>query len=131
MIYLLDSDVMLHYFENKEHSRSVESLFSKINRGQFKAIIAHEAIHSVKEAFLQHNLIDELNTFFDSVTELSNLSVYYLSVDEEKYVIQFMYKFRLNYLQGLHYYICKKHNIKLISFNPSYKTIPGIKLIQP
>jgi predicted nucleic acid-binding protein len=131
MIYLLDSDVMLHYFENKEHTKSVENLFDKINRGQFKAIISNEAIQAVKEAFLLKNLIEELNRFYESITELSNLSVYYLSVDEEKYIIQIMYKFRINYLQALHYYICKKHNIKLISFNDVYKTIPDIKLIQP
>ena len=94
-------------------------------------IIAYEAINTIKTRLLAANKVTQLGTFLEAIAEFSNLKIYYMSIIEENYIIQVMIKYKLNYLAALHYYIARKHNVKLISFNPAYKKIDGIKVVIP
>jgi len=130
-MYLLDSGVFLHYMENGENSKQVEELLNRIHSGRMESIVAYEAIISIKDKLLRANLVRQLGVFFEGIAEFSNLHIYYLSIVEENFVVQVMFKYKINYLQALHYYIARKHNIKLITFNPAYKKIPDIKVVTP
>jgi predicted nucleic acid-binding protein len=117
--------------EDGVYSNQVEDLFNKVHTGKLEAIIAYEAITTLKERLLRAGKIKELNIFFEAISDFSNLHIYYLSIVEERYVLQVMFKYRLSYLQSLHFYIARKHNIKLITFSDAYKNIPEIKVVTP
>lgn len=130
-MYLLDSTIFLHYMQNGENTKQVEELLKRIHDGRMEGMIAYDAIITIKDHLLKANLVRQLGVFFEAITEFSNLHVYYLSMVEENYVIKVMFKFKIGYLQALHYYLARKHNVKLISFNDAYKKIPDIKVVTP
>ncbi|MDP3772224.1 MAG: PIN domain-containing protein [bacterium] len=117
---LIDTNIFLEFLLKQERKDESVRLMQKVEQGKLKAYITSFSLHSIEVILDRQQHIRLLQQFLSRVLHAQGLAVYQTTAEEEQRVVMLMRKIGLDFDDALQYFVAKKLNARLISFDRDF-----------
>src|SRR3954470_24140448 len=127
-MYLYDSNIFLEILLGQKKATDcfeALNLMSEHNLG----FISQFSLHAIEAIVGSKKRFQVLSAFLDFIHQHPYLSVYSTALSEEKEISLNCEKWRLDFDDGLQYFITKKEDWALVTLDRDFKKLPGLNLI--
>ena len=120
-MYFIDTNIFLDYLLDRRYGQDCEKLFKKLESGEFSAITSGFCIHTIEITLINLNKKTELQNFLRYLVFLEKLYIYHTALTDELQVIGKLEKTKLDFEDGLQYFVAKQFKCKaIISFDKHF-----------
>jgi len=92
----------------------------KVERGEIVAIITTFALHSIAIILEKLKSLEAYKKFVEAILNFEGLRIYFTTPIDEIKICEIARKFGLTFDDALHYYVAKKFNLILVSFDKDF-----------
>ncbi len=121
--YLFDTNIFLEFLLDQERADEAETLLRQLGEGKINAFIATFTLHSIEVILFSSGQIDLLISFIEQLSNFKGLTIYPTNLEEEYEIAQLTKKLKLDFDDSLHYYVAKKLNLQLVSFDRHFDKV--------
>ncbi len=129
-MYLVDTNIFLEILLEQKRTAECESLFEKLQEGELTAFVSSFTMHSIEVIMERTGRNDLLLEFLEDVDSAKGLKRLDTSTLDELEALQISKTLNLDFDDAIQYFICKSHNMKIISFDRHFDN-KGIMRIEP
>ena len=126
-MYLIDANILLELLYKRGRWEECFKLLNQVKKGDVKAYMLHFAIHGISAILGRPDVVSK---FLSEINTWKGLSIVDLSIEEEIVACELASKTGLDFDDGLHYYLSKKKNIPIISFDKDFDKT-DVKRLEP
>lgn len=128
-MYLIDTNIFLEILLEQEKCEECEALINKINQSEALFYVSSFTMQSIEVIMIRNYKSDQLAEFLRDVI-VSKIIRIDTNTNDELNILKIMKKLKLDFDDSLQYYLCKKYNLKIISYDKHFdKTV--IRRIEP
>lgn len=129
-MYLIDTNIFLELLLDRKNSESCRRFLEKVESEKAVAVVTTFSLHTV--AIIMENLksLDDYKTFLETLMGMKGLLLYSTVPSEELEICDISGKKKLDFDDSLHYFVAKKMNLKLVSFDRHFDGT-GIERLEP
>ncbi|MCS7125847.1 MAG: PIN domain-containing protein [Aigarchaeota archaeon] len=125
--YLIDANVVLEVLYKRSRWEESYKLLKKVREGLVRALMLHFAIHAISAMLGNPDLVAKLLT---EISSWRGLTIVDLSIHDGLVACELASRTGLDFDDGLHYYLAKRRNIPIVSFDKDFDKL-DIKRIEP
>lgn len=129
-MYLIDTNIFLEFLLGQTKKDECVALFNKVVSGDLKASVSRFSIYSIEIALSKTCKIDALKSFLAILRNSKGLKLIYTDYSDDEYITELMKEYKLDFDDALHYYLCTRYNLKIISYDKHFDKTP-IKRLEP
>lgn len=118
--FLIDTNIFLEFLLEQKRVKESLELMRALERGDLTGYVTSFALHSIEVNLARVGKTRELLTFLTGIVETKGLTIYTTSVNEEKDAVAFIKKFSFDFDDALQYYVSKKLDLVLVSFDHDF-----------
>ena len=118
-MYLIDTNIFLEILLEQEKSKECEALLKKIRNSSFLFYVSSFTLHSIEVIMIRNNKVNELMGFLSDVI-VSKIIRIDTNSDDEINSVKAMKELKLDFDDSIQFYVCKKYNLKIISFDKHF-----------
>ncbi len=118
-MYLVDTNVWIELFLNQEKSLKVSRFLTKTDTSLIS--ISGFSLYSIGVILSRLKKLDVLRNFLDDVITLGHVNVLYVKPEEIFHLIDIQKEFAIDFDDSYQYFISKKYNLTLVSFDKDFK----------
>ena len=116
-MYLVDTNIFLEILLEQERVEECEALFEKLQKGELTAVVSSFTLHSIEVIMERSGQHDILLEFLEDVDLAKGLRRFDTTTLDELEALQLGKTATLDFDDAIQYFICKTHNLKIISFD--------------
>jgi len=124
---VVDANVVLEVLYRRARWREAKALLDRVKKGELSACMLHFAIHAISAILGEPGLASRL---LREVAGWRGLKVIDLSLEEEALAADLAEKVGLDFDDGLHYYVAKKLNAVIVSYDRDFDGL-DVKRLEP
>lgn len=128
-MYLIDTNIFLEILLDQEKSEECQNLLSGITQSDIPFYVSSFALHSVEVIMARNNKIKELTSLLSDIST-SRIMRLDSNTNDELKALEIIGKLKLDFDDSLQFVLCKKYNLKLVSFDRHFDKTP-VKRIEP
>lgn len=121
--HLIDTNIFLEFLLDQERADEAETLLKELNEGKISAFITTFTLHSIEVILFSSGHVDLLISFIEQLSNFKGLTIYPTNLEEEYEIVQLTKKLKLDFDDSLHYYVAKKLNLQLVSFDKHFDKV--------
>ncbi|MAH07406.1 VapC toxin family PIN domain ribonuclease [Candidatus Pacearchaeota archaeon] len=126
-MYLIDTNIFLEILLEQEKSEVCEQLLLKIKKSNELFYISSFTLHSIEVILIRENKENLLIEFLKYVLT-SRIRLITTNIEEELNIINLAKEFNLDFDDAFQFYLCRKNNLKIISYDAHFDPIPITKV---
>jgi len=129
-MYLLDTNIFLEILLERENIQDCKKLLEKIDSEEVTAIVTSFTLHSIAVILERLKDIQAYKIFLETLININGLLFYSTNPDDEIKICEICKNLNLDFDDALQYFVAKKFNIKIVSFDKHYDE-KGIERLTP
>jgi predicted nucleic acid-binding protein len=130
-MYLIDTNIFIEILLGQEKADVCLQFLNQATEKEIQCIVTSYTLHSIETILSNLKRLDVLTAFFDDFISNNSLKNYHTSPKEEFEIIQSLSKVSLDFDDALQYYVAKKFNLILVTFDKHFKRVPDIRTYTP
>ena len=111
---------MLEFLLGRERSPECKSLIHEIVKGRIAVFISRTALYSIELVMSNQGKLRKLAFLLDMLRSSRSLTILNTDIRDDLRILEIMEKMNIPYDDALHYYLCKRYNLMIISFNKEF-----------
>jgi len=119
-MYQIDTNIFLELFLDRERREECEKFLSKIESGELIGIITSFSLHSIAIILEKLKGLYAYKRFLEVILNFEGLIIYSTTPEDEIEICKIAEKFNLTFDDALHYYVAKRFNLTLVSFDKDF-----------
>ncbi len=127
-MYLIDTNIFLELLLSQQKKEIAGDIFSRLEKGEIEAVISGFSLHSIEFILSIKKKNDVLKEFLQALHDFPNISIYHTTLEEDLDIIGIMGQTRLDFDDANQYYIAKKFEAEIITFDNHFKAVKDIKV---
>lgn len=129
-MYLIDTNIFLEILLDQEKSDECLELLEILQDGEYLFYVSSFTIHSIEVILERDGLYDQLIDFLQDIHKNKGLKRFDTNTLEELEAIKLARSLRLDCDDAIQYYICKTHNLKIVSFDKHFDST-DVERVEP
>jgi predicted nucleic acid-binding protein len=125
-MHLIDTNIFLELLLNQEKKEIAKNILNRLEKGEIEAVISGFTLHSIEFILSIKKKNDVLKEFLQALQDFSNISVYQTTLEEDLEIIDIMEQTHLDFDDANQYYIAKKFEAEIITFDNDFKVIEDL-----
>jgi len=125
-MFLIDTNIFLELLLDQKKKKLAAGVLTRIESGEIHAVMSGFSLHSIEFILSIKNKTDILKEFLQSLNALTNLSIYHTTLDEDLKILDILEKSKLDFDDANQYYIAKKFDAEIITFDKDFKVISDL-----
>jgi hypothetical protein len=102
-----------------------------LNQQDQVGLVTAYSLHSIETILTRMDRISILTAFLEDIIEQKNFRIFQTSVEDELAIIRCMSTLKLDFDDALQYYVAKKFQATIVSYDKHFQKITDIKLFTP
>jgi predicted nucleic acid-binding protein len=127
-MHLIDTNIFLELLLNQEKKEIAKNIFIRLEKGEMEAVISGFTLHSIEFILCIKKKYDALKEFLQALHDFPNISVYQTTLEEDLEIIDIMEQIHLDFDDANQYYIAKKFEAEIITFDNDFKIIEDLNV---
>ncbi|HLP47636.1 MAG TPA: type II toxin-antitoxin system VapC family toxin [Candidatus Kapabacteria bacterium] len=127
-MHLIDTNIFLELLLDQGKKQKAQDIVSRVESGELNVIISGFSLHSIEFILCVKKKNDILREFIQALNEFPNLSVYHTTLEEDLKILEIVDRTPLDFDDANQYYIAKKFNAEIITFDKDFKVIQDVKV---
>lgn len=127
-MHLIDTNIFLELLLGQRKKQKAQEILNRVESGELNVVISGFSLHSIEFILCVKEKNDILKEFIQALNELPNLSVYHTTLEEDLKILEIVEKTSLDFDDANQYYIAKKFNAEIITFDRDFKVIRDVKV---
>jgi predicted nucleic acid-binding protein len=127
-MYLIDTNIFLEMLLNQQKKEMARTIFTKLEKGEIDAVISGFSLHSIEFILSIKKKNDVLREFLQALNDFPNISLYHTSIEEDLDIVGIMEQTNLDFDDANQYYVAKKFNAEILTFDKDFRGIKGINV---
>jgi len=127
-MYLIDTNIFLELLLDQQKKEVASTIFSRIETGEYEIVISGFSLHSIEFILSIKKKNDVLKEFLQALHDFPNISIYHTTIEEDLEVLEIMGRTRLDFDDANQYYVAKKFNAEIITFDKDFRGIKDLKV---
>jgi uncharacterized protein len=127
-MYVVDSNIFLEVLLGQVKKDAAFQFFEKLNENS-QAVVTTFSVHAIEAVLSSKKKNKELKTFLEFIQGHPFLQRYYTSTEEELEIAALHSRVNLDFDDALQYFVAKKLNATLVTFDKDFVPIKGVKLL--
>jgi len=127
-MHLIDTNIFLELLLDQEKKQSAHEILTQIETGKLNAVISGFSLHSIEFILCVKKKHAILREFLQALDEFPNLSIYYTTLEEDLKILDIVDRTSLDFDDANQYYVAKKFNAEIITFDKDFKVIRDVKV---
>jgi predicted nucleic acid-binding protein len=129
-MYLIDTNVFLEVLLERENYSDCKDFLEKVQNGDVTAYQTVFSLHTIAIILERLLGLDAYKEFLETVLNFEGISFYSTNPQDEVKVCEAAKEQGLDFDDALHYHICKKFDLKLVSLDRDFDKT-DIKRVAP
>jgi predicted nucleic acid-binding protein len=125
-MHLIDTNIFLELLLNQEKKEIAKNILTRLEKGEIEAVISGFALHSIEFILCIKKKNDALKEFLQALRDFPNISVYHTTLEEDLEIIDIMEQTNFDFDDANQYYIAKKFEAEIITFDNDFKVIEDL-----
>jgi hypothetical protein len=127
-MHLIDTNIFLELLLDQDKKQKAQGILSRMESGELNVIISGFTLHSIEFILCVKGKHTILKEFIQALNQFPNLSVYHTSLEEDLEILEIVDRTSLDFDDANQYYIAKKFNAEIITFDRDFKVIMDVKV---
>ncbi|HEX9970958.1 MAG TPA: PIN domain-containing protein [bacterium] len=123
---LVDTNIFLEILLQQKKSEIAKGILRELIETNEPFIITSFTIHSIIVILEKRRMINELQIFMSSLSEMENLLFYYPTFEEEREIITNMTRWNLDFDDSFQYFVAQKMDAEIITFDHDFQKISDV-----
>jgi predicted nucleic acid-binding protein len=120
---LIDTNIFLEILLNQSRAEIAKKTLFDLFKSNEPFIVSSFTIHSIVVILENKKKLSELKLFIESLAQIDAIIFYYPDFDEEKEIIENMSQWKLDFDDAFQYYIARKMDAQIITFDHDFKKV--------
>jgi hypothetical protein len=129
-MYLIDTNIFLEVLLEREKFLDCKNFLEKVQTGEVTAYQTVFSLHTIAIILERTRGLDAYKEFLETVLNFEGIAFYSTNPQDEVGVCEDAEKQELDFDDALHYHICKKFDLKLVSLDKDFDKT-DIKRVAP
>ena len=125
-MHLIDTNIFLEFLLDQDKKEKAQEILNRVESGEFNVVISGFSLHSLEFILCVKKKHDLLKKFIQALNEYPNLSVYHTTLEEDLKILEIVEQSSLDFDDANQYYIAKKFNAEIITFDKDFKAIRDV-----
>ncbi len=127
-MYLIDTNIFLELLLNQDKKEIARNILIRLENREFDAVISGFSLHSIEFILSIKKKNRELKEFLLALLDFPNIFIYYTTLEEDLEIIDIMEKNHLDFDDANQYYIARKFNAGIMTFDNDFKIIKDLEI---
>lgn len=119
-MYLIDTNIFLEILLDQERAAECQELLERLQDREVIFYVSSFTIHSIEVILERSELYEPLIDFLQDIHKTKGLKLFDTNTLEELEAIKLAQSINLDFDDAIQYYICKAHNLKIVSFDKHF-----------
>ena len=119
-MYLIDTNIILEFLLGQDKADECINLIESFSHKKIPIFISRFGLYTIEIIMLINKKQESLAEFLNFLMSYSNIRILSTDANEDKEIIKISDKHKLDFDDALHYYLCTRYNLKLISFDKHF-----------
>ncbi len=130
-MYLIDTNIFLEILLEQDQADKWVNFFERINQQNQICLVTSYTLHSIETILSKLDRLNILAAFLEDLIEHKNIRIFQTSIEDELAIVEDMPKLKLDFDDTLQYYVAKKFQATIVSYDKHFKKLNNIKLYTP
>ncbi len=127
-MHLIDTNIFLELLLDQNKKKKAHEILTQVETGELEVVISGFSLHSIEFILCVKKKYDILRDFLLALNEFPNVSIYHTTLEEDLKILEIVDRTSLDFDDANQYYIAKKFNAELITFDKDFKIIKDVKV---
>ncbi len=127
-MHLIDTNIFLELLLDQKKKKIAAEIVYRIEQGEINAIVSGFCLHSIEFILSIRKKHEILREFLRVLNDLPNISVYHTMLEEDLEILDIVDQTALDFDDANQYYVAKKFNAEIITFDSDFKVIDDLKV---
>lgn len=130
-MYLIDTNIFLEILLEQEKADECSNFLKQVTEHNTVCLMSSYTLHSIETILSNLKRFGVLISFLDDIIDNQAIRQYHTTAEEELKIIQSIPNLNLDFDDALQYYVAKKFNATIVTYDKHFKKLKDIKTFAP